>query len=483
MTKKTRVKSSRIYRLLKSQSVVKNNRFLKFLNSPYHNANKAVIVLAELIVSALKKNKDLTKEETIEILYNGEKIEDKKYRKLNSDLISLYQKFIIQEEFEKNKLLRNQLLLETIQENKIILLVEKAKQNALTVFDREPEKSGLFFNHMYSLNKSIYNLQTEYEKKMIKKGANRNINLDVLNSTLDQFYIIEKLRLACDLIAWQRIYKIKERPFEIEIILRMLDRGELMQNPVISAYVHIYNMLIERDADEHYELLKKELPKHLGVFPAEELREIYDSLLTYNIGRLNTNPDYHLNEALSIYDFAIENEIITENGNISPTTFRNFVVIGLRNNQFERVEEFINTKSILLHENHRENAVNFCLARLYWYKKEWTKVIQQLAIVEFKDTFYNLNAKIMLCSSYYELGEYDTLEYSLDAFYTSINRNKELSETKTIPYKGFITYTKKLVKLRDNEKKSILALIETVSEDKRTNGKTWLIEKLQEKLN
>lgn len=474
--------TSKIYRLLETQSAVTNNRFLKYLNSPYHNANKSIIQLAELLISSIKKQINLSKEETINTLYQGQEIPDKKFRKLTSDLISQYQNFIIQEEFEKNKLLQNQLLLESIQENKIAILVDKAKQNALTVFEREPEKSGLFYNHMYSLNKSIYNLQSEYEKKMVKKGANRNLNLDALNSSLDQYYIIEKLRLACDLIAWQRIYKIKERPFEVEIILRMLDRGELLKNPVISAYVHIYNMLIDRDADKHYEVLKDELPENLHSFPKQELREIYDAILTYNIGRLSTKPEYHSSELLSVYDFIIENDIITENGYISPTTFRNYVVMGLRNSQFDRVEQFIRTKAALLEEVHRENAVNFCMARLYWYKKDWNGVIQQIAIVEFKDTFYNLDAKMMLCTSYFELQEIDTLEYLLDSYYTYLHRNKYLSDKKIEAYKPFITYTKRLIKIRENDKNSFLKLKSTLEEVKVFHGKDWIVEKLNEKL-
>ena len=474
--------STKIYRLLSDQTAVKNNRFLKYLNSPYHNANTAVINLANLLIKSIKKEEILTKEDTIKSIYGGQEVPDKKFRKLSSDLITQYQNFIIQEEFEKNKLLKSQLLLESIQVNKISLLEDKAKSNALTTFEREPEKSGIFFNHQYSLNKSIYNLQSEYDKKMIKKGANRNINLDALNSSLDQYYIIEKLRLACDLIAWQRIYKIKERPFEVEIMLRMLDRGELMQNPVISAYVHIYNMLINRDADEHYKQLKTDIPKHLDYFPAEELREIYDSLLTYNIGRLSVNPEYHLGEALSIYDFTIENEIITDDGHISPTTFRNYVVIGLRNNQFDRVENFINTKAILLEEKHRVNAVNFCMARFYWYQKDWNGVIQQIAIVEFKDTFYNLDAKMMLCTSYYELDEIDTLEYLLDAYYTFLHRNKYLSDKKIGAYKPFVTYTKRLIKIRVKDKNALIKLQSSLAEAKVFHGKDWIVEKLNEKL-
>jgi hypothetical protein len=451
------------------------------VKSPYHNPNDILILLAETLTAAIKNNEDLTRDRVYQTLFPSEEINDKKLRKLSSDLIELYQNFLIQEELSSNSLLKYELLLQSIQENKIDILQEKARSNAARYFQREPERSGDFFNHKYAIEKSIYNLQTEYEKKMIKKGANRNLSLEDLNNDLDQFYIIEKLRLACDLIAWQRIYKITDRPFEVEIILRMVDRGELLKNPVLSAYIHIYNMLIDRDAQSHYEQLKELMSEHIYAFPKEEMREIYDSVFTYHIGHLSKDGEYHLNELLATYDFAIDNNIITENNFISPTTFRNYVIAGLRANQYDRVEKFITNKSTLLKEEHRETAVNFCLARLYWYQKEWQRVIQQIAIVEFKDTFYSMDAKMMLASSYYELDELDTLEYLLDAFYTSLNRNKDLSEKKIDAYKQFIAFTKKLVKVRSKDKVALDILSQQVQDTAGLHGKSWLLEKVNQK--
>lgn len=463
-------------------SVVQNNRFLKYIKSPYHNANEGMVTLTDLLLHTIKSGSILSRKDAYHTLFPDSEMDDKKLRKLTSTLVELYQNFLIQEELGNNQLLKNELLLQSIHENNIDILKDKAKQNAVKYFQREPEKSGDYYQHKYATEKSIYNLQTEYEKKMVKKGANRNISLEELNSDLDQFYIIEKLRLACELIAWQRIYKIKERPFEVEIILRMLDRGELLKNPVLAAYVHTYNMLIDRDAKKHYIDLKTLISEHIYAFPKVELGEIYDSLFTYNIGQLKNDSEFHLDELLSTYDFAISNEIITINGNITPTTFRNYVVAGLRANQFDRVEQFIKERASLLEEEHRENAVNFCTARLYWYKKEWNNVIQQLAIVEFKDPFYNLDAKMMLATSYYELDELDTLEYLLDAFYTSLYRNKDLSEKKIVAYKPFITFTKKLIKLRDGDTEGLESLKDQINEVTGVHGKGWLIEKIDHKL-
>lgn len=475
--------STKIFKILSSNSVVVNNRFIKYVKSPYHNANESAISLTDILSKAIKNNDALSREEVYLQVFSSSIYDDKKLRKLTSLLVDLYQDFLVQEKLSTDPLLKYELLLQSIQKDQVDMLKDKAKQNALRYFQREPERSGDYYIHKYSIEKSIYYLQSEYEKKLVKKGAKRNLGLEDLNSDLDQFYIIEKLRLACDLIAWQRIYKIKERPFEVEIILRMLNRGELLKNPVLSAYVHTYNMLIDRDATDHYRDLKILIQDQIAVFPKEELREIYDALLTYNIGQLKIDSDFHLNEILSIYDFAINNEIITENGVISPTTFRNYVVAGLRANQFDMVEQFINNRAKLLKQEHRENAVNFCMARLYWYKKEWNNVIQQLAIVEFKDAFYNLDAKMMLATSYYELNELDTLEYLLDAFYTSLYRNKDLSEKKIVAYKPFIAFTKKLVKLRDRDTKGLINLKDQITQVKGIHGKGWLLEKINQKLN
>ena len=119
-----------------------NNRFVKFLKSPYLNANTAAIRLCSAIIDVIKTRANLSRSDAFKAIYPDEELNDKKLRKLSSDLIELYQNFLIQEELSSNSLLKYELLLKSIQESKIDILQEKARSNAARYFKREQWRVG-----------------------------------------------------------------------------------------------------------------------------------------------------------------------------------------------------------------------------------------------------------------------------------------------------------------------------------------------------
>lgn len=478
------MKTTKLETILLALTAAKKNRFLKFLASPYFNVNNDILGLVKLIITLQKTNKQQQRQEVFSSLFGETEYNDLKLRKLYSDSVAKFEDFLVFEAIKDNKLAYHELLLEQIHFYQLDIIQDKAKNNAITYYKRHPEKASEYYVQKYKLEKNIFNLSSEYEKKKIKKGGKRNLNIQQLNHDLDTFYVIEKLRLACDLIAWQRIFKINDRPFDIEVILRMLDRNELLSNPIVKAYRSAYLMLIGKEAKLHYEALKEITFGELNTFPSLELKEIFDSMLTFCIGKFGIDGKFYLFEALKLYDFGIEEEIILKEGFITPVTFRNYVVIGLRVNLFDKIEDFIDSKAYLLSTIDKDNTVNFCRARLFWYKKEWKKVIQQLAIVNFEDSgYYYRNSRIMQVSAYYELKEFDTIDYTLDAFYGFLIRNKDLSENVIKPYKSYISYTRKLIKVHPGDKNALLKLKQMILADpSQINGKDWLLEKIEEQL-
>ncbi len=474
------MKSTKLHTILGQLSKPKINRFLKFLASPYLNSKTEI---EELVKEIIASEEEHSREDLFTLLFPNEKYDDRKLRKLFSDSITKFEEFLVIEHLKSDKLLYHQVLLQEINESKVNALQEKSKKNALNYFERFSEKAGDYYAHKYKLEKNIFNLDTEYEKRKIKKGDKRNLNIKQLNLELDQYYVIEKLRLACDLISWQRIFKIQERPFDIEIILRMLERNDLLENVVIQAYRSVYLMLIGREEEDHYKSLKQTIFKEKSSFPLVELKEIFDSMLTYCIGKFSSDNQF-LNEALELYDFGIEQGILLINDHITPITFRNYVILGLRIGKTKKVENFIAQKEHLLDDRERENTINFCKARVFWYKKDWQSVIQQLAIVGFEDSYYYyVNSKIMLISAYYELDEFDTIEYTLDSFYSYLLRNKELNEQRNNAYKLYISNTRRLLKIRPGDTKALQKLKVVIEEESRPmNGKNWLLEKIEEQL-
>ena len=66
------------------------------------------------------------------------------------------------------------------------------------------------------------------------------------------------------------------------------------------------------------------------------------------------------------------------------------------------------------------------MARVYFFKKEYDKVLELLQQVEYDDVFYLLDAKVALIKTFYELEEIDSLVALLDSFKMLLRRKKIL---------------------------------------------------------
>jgi hypothetical protein len=165
-------------------------------------------------------------------------------------------------------------------------------------------------------------------------------------------------------------------------------------------------------------------------------------------------------------------------GKLTQYHFKNIVTIGLRLKEFDWIENFITSYSQYLDDQHRENAVTFNLAQLYFYKRDYPRVISQLNQVEYEDITYNLNSKTLLMASYYELDEIDALGSLLDTFRVYLNRNKELPATRRKHYLNTISIVRKLSKTIHGDLKEIDKLIKEVENTQGVVSKNWILEKL-----
>lgn len=79
--------------------------------------------------------------------------------------------------------------------------------------------------------------------------------------------------------------------------------------------------------------------------------------------------------------------------------FRNIVTVGLRLGEMAWTEAFIHEYQRFLPEAQRENIVSFNLSQVYFYKRDYDKVIETLRHVEYEDVITNLNAKTLLLTT------------------------------------------------------------------------------------
>ena len=115
---------------------------------------------------------------------------------------------------------------------------------------------------------------------------------------------------------------------------------------------------------------------------------------------------------------------------------------------------------------------------LYFYKKDYQRVIEQLSKVEYEDFTYNLNSKTLLMASYYELDEFDALNSLLDTFRLYVQRNKKLTKGKGSHYQNTIALVRKLMKIKLGDTKQIEKLTSEVESTQGVVSKNWILEKL-----
>ncbi len=471
----------RIYQVLLKQERKKLNRFLKFVNSPYFNINQRIIDLAEYLIESIKSEKEVGMKEAIwEIVSDSQTFDDLKFRKLCNDLLERFERFLINERLENEKLLQANLLLQSINENKFEQLFEKQTKKSNRIIDREIDRSAEFYLRVYFNKKILQNLSTNYEKKSDIKNNLKNLTYKDLSQNLDTFYVIEKLRHATDILTWRKLYNT-DIELDLGITLDLIGLYNLDSVPAVKVYYLMYKLMSGDGNSSDYVELKKLSKSVMDNFPEEERREIIDVLLSFVIRDVNKGDLDAVKEMLVLYEWGIESELILVNGYLSPTTFRNYVVGGLRVGEFDKVHDFIDKKAELLKNEHRENAVNFCLCRVAFHKKEFDKVLTYLNKVNYDDIWYNVNSRYYLLASYYELGESDALESAIESFIAFLRREKSIDVKRKAKQISFAKYLKKLVNNKYNKEVS-RELKAIISEDDQVFNKSWLLEKIEELL-
>jgi len=427
--------NNKTYTILQSFDKYEVNRLRKFLQSPYFNMNEAIVDLFEVFIKDIfsKSNKELTKEAIWKKIYKDKKYDDVRFRKLNSELLKLVEKFLAQQVYEDNP-----------------------------------------------IHQAVHLMQAVGKKKL-EKLSSSTVRTARRLSSQQPFFLAEKLRLYCAMLSRQRESVLSYNMFFIEEIIEHIKKSDNYDKiPPVAVYFQIYLSYKEPKIEEHYFNLKSLLSQHGLEFPQEEASQIYTYALNYCVRKLNKGNQKFLREYFILYNDLLKKKIIFDNGELAPWHFKNIVLGGLRLGEYDWIKDFIFNYKDKLPINFRENAVTFNLAQLYFYQKNYSEVIRLLNQVEYEDLAYNLNSKLMLIAVYYETDEIEPLYSLFESFRVYLNRKKEIPQERKKRYLNLIKFTKKLTKLMPGDKKAIEKLNTEIAETQGIINLKWLKEKIAE---
>ncbi|RME99571.1 MAG: hypothetical protein D6772_07535, partial [Bacteroidetes bacterium] len=297
---------------------------------------------------------------------------------------------------------------------------------------------------------------------------------------LDLFYVCEKLKLSCSMIARQQV---TNESFRV---------GFANENPTtwpgskqVQQLAHLYlaslHMLQAEGKPEIFTSFMAQIRSLAPQLSLSEVRELYNHAAFYCTQHIRKG---HINFAPLLFDLyqeGIQKGYLLERGTLSPWIYKNITKLGLGLKQFDWVQWFIENYSQYLPKDHQEDALNFNRADLHYYRGEHDEAMLLLHEVEFSDTFYKLGSKEMLIKIYFEKQETEALFAILNSFRIMLLREKGINQQVKSAYLNFIRWCRENYQLKlrpDEERRHKLA--QKIRATNSLTSRKWLLEQLND---
>lgn len=471
--------SDKLLSLLGAFSKYDLNRFRKFVQSPYFNDQADVARLFEVVNTAIRNGEAavaaLDKPTIWAALYSDAPYDDAHLRRLASDLTLLAQRFIIEEFRQQDPLteaLDLQRALERYDQPKHLASAERSIEKIL---DQSKGKSTDYYYAQFRQHWNVFNrasklvATTGYTDKLVSADFH-----------LECFYLVQKLKLY---VAWllYRGFRVTER--EVPLVpgfWEYLEDERFATVPLIRIYRAVIVSFTDSENEKHFEELLHLLEHFAADLTRADRRDCIFIAQNYCALKINQGKTEYYYRYFSIIKNMVEHDLLLEDGQVPEAVFKNFITVSLGAEEYEWTEQFIRQYANFLPARIRENARIFNLAYVYFYQKNFDRVIECLRDVEYSDVVYALGAKSMLLRTYYELGEYMALDSLMDSFRIFLRRNKVISKNLKREYINFLNLVKKLTTITPSDKKAIADLHHRVSETSYSMPKNWLLKKIAE---
>lgn len=435
--------------LLSTLSTKELRKFHEFVHSPYHNKNKKIRQLCELIYRYKPgfQHSKLSKELLYAKIYpESQDFQELRINNLISDLLQLLYRFLAQEIYQDNQLLQKKYLLNNLTSHDADRHIEKNLRNYEQLQEQSQQRSYDYFLEAYYLNE-------EADQQQLRRAMRSNEgHFQKQNDALDLFYHINKFRIACDMTSRNLVAQAGYQCHYLEDLLEWYEQGaeRIQEEPALRLYYRVLQMLRQQGEERWYEEVRAILQSQYQYFSREELWQVYSFALNYCIIRINSGQSSYYQEILQLYQELLERKIIFVNGYLTQWSFKNIITTGIRLQEFDWTEDFIHQYQSYLLPEEKENASVYNLAALYHAKGDFAKALQLLHNVEFTDSSYHLGAKTIQIKSYYELRETEALFALIEAFRKYLLRNRQISDYRKQANNNMLKLVRKIYQLRLN---------------------------------
>jgi len=471
------MKDNKLLTVLKLLSPADCKRLKDFAHSPYFNKNETILKLLNYLLSHAPewKAENIKDEKVWEVVYPQKMYDKTAISKLRYKAFLVVEKFLVQKQIEQKPQIQQVGLLEFYADNALGDLYEETCEKIAELQKKETYQNSNFHYHEYLIVKSISRFHTQFQQR------SENPDFEKTDIHLTTFFISQKLENACNSLTRSKVVATSFQPELLEEVLFFLEKNpQILAFPAVKVYYHLYKMLKYSENVVFFYDFQQLLPTQEQYFSPKELRNLYSYLRNYCISKINVG-DTSFEEVLFwVYDTQLKaGWLFDEAGKLYPSNFKNIVVLALRLEKMDWTADFLKKYTTNLPEESRMETHAYCLAKLFFAEKKYNETLKLLCNVDFEDIFFKIGARKLLLQTYYELGEWEGLNNTLNSFRVFLHRDKTIAESHKIANRNFLNMLRKLSDILPDEKEEWLKFREQVEMLSPLGERNWLLKKIE----
>ncbi len=474
------MKDSSLISLLRTFSKLEMNRFEKFLLSPYFSERSRIrINKVNEYFRVLKKfypdfeGKNFTGENLYKTIYPGTKFKDYSIRKLNSDLLKLAEKFLMQQEFENSEIESRKFLLNQLTHRNQEKLFRKCFESMIEYLNGLKKDEDYFYETYFVWQRywEIY-----YGKKNIYKLGK------VIENTDNYFIyvVLGALRIYLWAISYSKVANSSNDLMMIEEILNYVENnmGKFRKVPQILFYYYLIRLISEKE-EKYFDKLKELKAHHFDSLTDPDKQNFFIMMTNFCNVMIQSG-----NEKFKKERFELDKGYLNLIRKLNLHSMHVFYILGASKNanrlgEFEWVTKILEEFEKFTMDDNKEFMVNYIKADVCFLKKEYDKAIEYLSKINTNYSNQKQNIRNLMIQIFYEKSQMDSVLSLIDSSRHFLKRDKHLSENTKINSLNFIRFTEMLIRLPNKPAENEYRYFRSkLSETTVVLNKEWLMEKL-----
>lgn len=472
------INRSKIFQILnvlnkKERTKLKNNLHSIQLQNHLKLAN----ILFDCIDNKISINQ---KEELFDIIFPNQIYEDAFFRLLMSDLVKQAEEVIVLSQLEKDPNRFQFLLLKAVSDRALERIVISSVKEFEDELKTDDIKDAGFHQYYYHIEEEKYKLDPNKSRE--------GFDFKNMSYHLDCYFISERLRISSLMSTQDKILNKSQDHGSLTAVLSYLDlHPELLDKPAIKVFYNSYQLINHPEKEEHLDLLTNSIFEYKDNFPKDVLKDLLLISINFCIKQMNSGQKEYIQKTFELYNQGMDNGILLDKGNLTRYMHKNIITLGIRLQQYEWTEKFINEKIHLIDKKFRDGTHAYSLAYLAFEMKDYEKAAKLLRNeAAHDDQLMHLAAKNLLMKAYYLQNEIYLLELLLGSINSYLKRIT-LEGDHVENYTNILYVMRKLVILKQlpkASKKSKLKKLEKlktfIQNTQKLTEKKWMLEQCEQ---